>query len=121
MIVCPSQCARRVHLVARRLHPLLSGIQRRILLGGAPILPIEAPASALIDAGIEDQRPVAVLAGRLVADQPAPVDEVLLHDAALLANVAAPRLHKGDRGEEAYQWVAFYGSAAPTARSRSAR
>lgn len=50
-------------------------------------------------ASLKDERPVAVLARRLVTDEATHVDEVLLADATLFAGVATPLRDELVRGE----------------------
>jgi hypothetical protein len=64
-----------------------------VLPGEIAALPHIGPALAaalLVGAGLECQAAVAIVAGGLVAEHTAQIDEVFLGDAALLARVAAP-------------------------------
>lgn len=72
-----------------------------------PLFPDVGPAllaAALARAGLKRQAAVAVLAGRLVAEQPAEVDKVFLGDAALFAGIAAPFGDEGLGGERRQQY-----------------
>jgi len=69
------------------------GVRAFVLPGEGALFPDVGPALAaalLVGAFLEGQAAVAVLAGGLVAEQPAQIDEMFLGDTALFAGLAAP-------------------------------